>query len=802
MIYTFYGYKGGVGRTLALAHAASLLASTRAHTSARVLVIDLDLEAPGSIETLLPPTPGTALPQRGFSELIHDYMRETRDAAWIGRRIEEDAYPAAKSLFVFRSGSRERAAFLEASRLLPEAYTAGFFDQLRKACDAYEYVLVDSRTGLADVANAATVLIGDILVACFRPNEANLGIGEVIRNFLAKHRYSKDDPSAPVVPVLTPRPAHYSAETRELAKRFKDEFFGPHEIIQLPFDPALQVGERLLIPVNAVTLTGYGGGIANVAVGRDEANKEIDIDAPLLTAYVALMDRLALFNTGRDLVAAQQAEEMAFAAQRYREALEYRFDIIRREPSQRNHWRTVVPRYEFFLRADPGLKERLKTFLDAALSEGERAIEDPLGRAWAHLIRAQMFRVDSPAAAQIDCEEALRLASGDEEIINLGWVMKARAVDRPSSADPALGDTVSSMVEDSYETILKHLDAAMEGLGPSPAVYVARAETLAAMSRWEEAAEAYEKAAHYTDSPAEALVSAGRAFEQVGRYGEALRRYRTAGSFTTDRDLFRRLAYLHASLGHFAAAVEITTRWMALRRDDSEAHVTLINVRLAEHDLDAAVNAIHEMETRGFFVTRSLRVALAIRQRLFSDAARIAGEDPTDVRSFLRCLALLGAGADASSVVNLDGRPEDAPPIAIAGILAGYHRARPALKRLRLEASRQPAKWLKMLQLAESLLMVRRGSDHELQQFIAETTADPEMAIYLRNQLEIRLAFDLCESAPERIGAPLVDGMKRLRGAWDAIPARPREDYRALELDRRDSSPGTIRSPFLSAATA
>ncbi len=43
MIYTFYSYKGGVGRTMALANVAELFY----REGRRVLMIDWDLEAPG-----------------------------------------------------------------------------------------------------------------------------------------------------------------------------------------------------------------------------------------------------------------------------------------------------------------------------------------------------------------------------------------------------------------------------------------------------------------------------------------------------------------------------------------------------------------------------------------------------------------------------------------------------------------------------------------------------------------------------------------------------------------------------------
>src|SRR5208337_1555092 len=43
MIYTFYSYKGGVGRSMALANVAECLY----RRGARVLMVDWDLEAPG-----------------------------------------------------------------------------------------------------------------------------------------------------------------------------------------------------------------------------------------------------------------------------------------------------------------------------------------------------------------------------------------------------------------------------------------------------------------------------------------------------------------------------------------------------------------------------------------------------------------------------------------------------------------------------------------------------------------------------------------------------------------------------------
>src|SRR5690242_17001028 len=49
IIYTFYSYKGGVGRSMALANVGVLLALTQTgeKTRPQVLLVDWDLEAPG-----------------------------------------------------------------------------------------------------------------------------------------------------------------------------------------------------------------------------------------------------------------------------------------------------------------------------------------------------------------------------------------------------------------------------------------------------------------------------------------------------------------------------------------------------------------------------------------------------------------------------------------------------------------------------------------------------------------------------------------------------------------------------------
>jgi Mrp family chromosome partitioning ATPase len=65
-IVTFYSYKGGVGRTFALANLAVLLA----RRGKRVLLMDWDLEAPGLHRYFKTHLPENLLPKQGVIHLL------------------------------------------------------------------------------------------------------------------------------------------------------------------------------------------------------------------------------------------------------------------------------------------------------------------------------------------------------------------------------------------------------------------------------------------------------------------------------------------------------------------------------------------------------------------------------------------------------------------------------------------------------------------------------------------------------------------------------------------------------------
>ncbi|WP_089101302.1 FxSxx-COOH system tetratricopeptide repeat protein [Streptomyces hyaluromycini] len=196
-IITFYSFKGGTGRTMALVNTAWILASN----GLRVLVVDWDLEAPGLHTYLRPLLADPELTESsGVIELVQTFTRNAT-AQTVGPRAESGGVLAPPPPDA--SGSRQHARIdeyvvgtdlrlppggkldlLPAGAQDPATYAVkvGTFDwgmfyrvggnnlltALREELAArYDYVLIDSRTGFSDTAGICTVVLPDIVVDCF-----------------------------------------------------------------------------------------------------------------------------------------------------------------------------------------------------------------------------------------------------------------------------------------------------------------------------------------------------------------------------------------------------------------------------------------------------------------------------------------------------------------------------------------------------------------------------------------------------------------------------------------------------------
>jgi WD40 repeat protein/MinD-like ATPase involved in chromosome partitioning or flagellar assembly len=175
MIYyvTFYSYKGGVGRTLALVNTAySLVARGK-----KVLIWDLDLEAP----SLLQVPQFNAARKRVTGGTVDVLAAPETDTA---KQVAGFIVPVDRGIWLLPAGTDdlkypERYASVPFDRLFGPDSEEGSrrFEQMRQAIETLpaetrpDVVLIDSRTGLTDLGAICTVQLPNTVVLVYTMNE-------------------------------------------------------------------------------------------------------------------------------------------------------------------------------------------------------------------------------------------------------------------------------------------------------------------------------------------------------------------------------------------------------------------------------------------------------------------------------------------------------------------------------------------------------------------------------------------------------------------------------------------------------
>lgn len=204
-IITFYSYKGGVGRTMTLMNVAWVMASN----GMRVLLVDWDLEAPGLNRYLRPFLRDPDLRSTdGLLDLLTNFIVEAMTPSkdhptdWYVACADVKRY-ANEITWNFPSGGR--LDLLAAGKQGP-AYTqsldsfdwsafyerfggGAFLNAIKERMRAeYDYVLIDSRTGLVDIAGICTVQMPDDLVVCVGLNSRAIEGAAAVASSVAEHR--------------------------------------------------------------------------------------------------------------------------------------------------------------------------------------------------------------------------------------------------------------------------------------------------------------------------------------------------------------------------------------------------------------------------------------------------------------------------------------------------------------------------------------------------------------------------------------------------------------------------------------
>lgn len=197
-VVTFYSYNGGTGRTMAMANVAWILAAN----GRRVLVADWDIESPGLHRFYGPFLNAAVLNNAGgVIDLIREFewgtLKEVeRHRDWYERYADVRThsfplrwdFPSGGALEFLPAGrnNNDYSASIQGLDwdMFYERLGGGqFLDALRADMKRhYDFTLIDSRTGVSDVAEICTIQLPDVLVACFTFSEQSIsGAAQVAR---------------------------------------------------------------------------------------------------------------------------------------------------------------------------------------------------------------------------------------------------------------------------------------------------------------------------------------------------------------------------------------------------------------------------------------------------------------------------------------------------------------------------------------------------------------------------------------------------------------------------------------------
>ncbi len=262
---TFYSYKGGVGRTMALGN----IAWEAALRGKRVVIIDFDLEAPG-IPSLIP-----------FRDRVEDHLKDKSRKGGLfelilyfqkhklvpsipdfysTEPIIDDDFEVGGEIYIVPAGYedsnyKDKLQSFDWDKFYEQEdgaeLFAGLRDEIKFQFDNPDLVLIDSRTGLTDIGGICTLLIPDKVVVLTGLNDQNIRGCKAVIDTIDKHSFYRMEENYlnPISIILVvshvPDGEEVDLLDRKLEKA-KMEFNRPIDVV-FPYVPILSLEERLFI---------------------------------------------------------------------------------------------------------------------------------------------------------------------------------------------------------------------------------------------------------------------------------------------------------------------------------------------------------------------------------------------------------------------------------------------------------------------------------------------------------------------------------------------------------------------------
>ena len=371
-VVTFYYYKGGVGRSFALSNVACILG----RWGFRVLCVDWDLDAPGLSYFFSDYLDGE--PSEGVAGMVdrfaaekdadpRDFVRPVRLPDLRGRLDLLPAGPETPRYVSVVQG-------FDWALLYRKDDFGSFLERVKaRWTSEYDFVLVDSRTGITDVGMICTAQLPDLLVTMFTASRQSVEgtVKAVTRAEEARDGLPYDVARLQVLPV----PARFDdTEEHDRSVEWRGTFATKLARMFSSWLPVRMPVKELLnhITIPYVSFWSFGEGLAALGESRP-GPRDISFSLQTIAALVAhRLDRVDLLGESRDAYVSAAAR----AGDRARRGNRYDFDV--------------------FLGCGPADEKDALRMAIALSGEGLRVLAqtDPEG-AWPHPLDAALSRAGS-----------------------------------------------------------------------------------------------------------------------------------------------------------------------------------------------------------------------------------------------------------------------------------------------------------------------------------------------------------------------------------------------------------------------
>ena len=245
---TFYSYKGGVGRTLALANIAIYLS----RFGQNVCIIDFDLEAPG-LHYKFPQSVKTADIKRGLIDYIYEFTHNNVIPESLNEFTLELIPPlnSQGGIRLIPAGDIlspdywRKLASIDWHSLFYEEGGEGipFFlelkERVRKEFNP-DFLLIDSRTGITEMGGLCTSLLPDKVVFLIVNNQENIeGARQILRSIQTVERFPMQNPievTFALTRIPFPEEGGDGGIERQIVKNIQDFLNEPVEDLESQLD--------------------------------------------------------------------------------------------------------------------------------------------------------------------------------------------------------------------------------------------------------------------------------------------------------------------------------------------------------------------------------------------------------------------------------------------------------------------------------------------------------------------------------------------------------------------------------------